>query len=193
MTKPNSHVKSWSTKKHKKILTCIGWKRCVRGEAMNNVWGQSRKLDLLPWRTPQKNRDFGGVLYFFQFYSNHNDSKCKSTLNRLKFPFLKLLHACALFDARQNSKYLLKSAFLEDLIQNLTQSYKCSFNHKLVISDVKIWSVHRKIDFNIVMFARNLLCAHKVNKMESFSKLHVLMILHWFRRSRFLNSKSSPK
>ena len=38
MTNPNSHVKFGSTKKHKKILTGISWKRCLRGEGMNNYW-----------------------------------------------------------------------------------------------------------------------------------------------------------
>ena len=38
MTNPNSHVKFKSTKKHKKILTGISWKMCLRGEGMNNYW-----------------------------------------------------------------------------------------------------------------------------------------------------------
>ena len=69
-----------------------------------DVWGQSRKLDVPRCRTPPQNRDFGGVLYFFQFYSNHNDSKCKSTLNQLKLSFLKLVYSHARLGARKNSK-----------------------------------------------------------------------------------------
>ena len=38
MTKPNSHVKFWSMKKYKKILTCISLKRYLRGVGMNNYW-----------------------------------------------------------------------------------------------------------------------------------------------------------
>ena len=38
MTKPSSHVKLWSMKKHKKILTCISLKRYLRGVGMNNYW-----------------------------------------------------------------------------------------------------------------------------------------------------------
>ena len=34
----NSHVKFWSMKKHKKILTCISLKRYLRGVGMNNHW-----------------------------------------------------------------------------------------------------------------------------------------------------------
>ena len=38
MTNPNSHVQFGSTKNHKKILTGISWKRCLRGKGMNNYW-----------------------------------------------------------------------------------------------------------------------------------------------------------
>ena len=44
MTKPNSHVKFWSTKKHKKILTGISWKRYLRGEGMNDYWKHEPKF-----------------------------------------------------------------------------------------------------------------------------------------------------
>ena len=96
---------------------------------------------LIHGAAPPKHIAIMGVFYFSQFYANYYNSKYKSALNRLKFPFLNFLYLCVHIGARKKSEKFEKKILARSSSANFSWllSGRISWSKRLLWLQRAFW------------------------------------------------------